>query len=422
VNAPIDRSSPYSVQRLEAGGRVEETAGLDVAILTGCHDATYAHGLTRALVGQGARVEFVAGDSLDASFLHETASIQFRNLRGSQLESAPIPSKLGRILRYYLRLFAFAARSRAPVFHILWNNKFEFVDRTLLTAWYRACGKRVVMTVHNVNAGRRDGRDGVWNRLSLRLQYRLVQHIFVHTNLMKRELVSDFGVTEDRITVIPFGINDEAPQTTLTGAEARRRLAIDRGAKIVLAFGQIAPYKGLDLLAEIVPALVAAAPDICIVIAGKIKRGHEEYWDAVSARLAPYVGSGRVLLRLGHVPDGEIEVYFKAADCLVLPYREIFQSGLPFLSYAFGLPVISSDAGGLPDEVVEGETGFCFPAEDPDALRTAILKYFSSDLHESLEIRRAAIRRLALARYSWAKVGSASVSIYGRLLGRSQYV
>ena len=64
-------------------------------------------------------------------------------------------------------------RPRPKLFHILWNNKFQFFDRTLLMLYYRLLGKKIAFTAHNVNAGKRDSNDSWLNRLSLKIQYRL---------------------------------------------------------------------------------------------------------------------------------------------------------------------------------------------------------------------------------------------------------
>ena len=101
-------------------------------------------------------------------------------------------AKMRRVLRYYLRLIRYAATAKPKLFHILWNNKFQFFDRTLLMLYYKLLGKKIVFTAHNVNAGKRDSNDSWLNRLSLKVQYNLSDHIFVHTNGMKNELVSGF--------------------------------------------------------------------------------------------------------------------------------------------------------------------------------------------------------------------------------------
>src|SRR5258708_6465854 len=87
----------------------------------------------------------------------------------------------------------------------------NFFDRTLLLLYYKLLGKKLVFTAHNVNIRKRDCTDTWLNRLSLRIQYQLSDHIFVHTNRMKEELASDFAVTADKVSVIPFGINNTVP-------------------------------------------------------------------------------------------------------------------------------------------------------------------------------------------------------------------
>ena len=114
---------------------------------------------------------------------------------------------------------------------------------------------------------------------------------------------------------------------------------------------------------------------------------------------------GRVLLKAEHIPDDDTELYFKAADVLVLPYRHIYQSGVLFLSYSFGLPVLASDLDALKDQIIEGETGFVFRSEDPVDLAATIERYFASDLFANLKVRRQAIQAIAAERHSWEVVG-----------------
>jgi glycosyltransferase involved in cell wall biosynthesis len=97
---------------------------------------------------------------------------------------------------------------------------------------------------------------------------------------------------------------------------------------------------------------------------------------------------------------------------VVIPYVEIFQSGVPFLSYSFGLPVIATDVGSLRNDVLEGKTGFLCRAKDPADLARAIRTYFASDLYRDLEMRRSEIREFANKRNSWTKVGEILTGVY----------
>jgi len=100
----------------------------------------------------------------------------------------------------------------------------------------------------------------------------------------------------------------------------------------------------------------------------------------------------------------------------VLPYRHIYQSGVLFLGYSFGLPVLAADVGSLKDEIVEGETGFVFRPEDPIDLARAIETYFASDLYKDLSTRRHEIRDYATKQHSWDVVGQMTMSLYAGLL------
>jgi len=125
-----------------------------------------------------------------------------------------------------------------------------------------------------------------------------------------------------------------------------------------------------------------------------------------------------VLLRAEFIPDEETELYFKAADVLVLPYTHIYQSGILFLGYSFGLPVIASDVGSLREDIVEGKTGYVSKPKDPVDLARNIERYFASDLYANLNNRRQEIRNYATERHSWDVVGEVTREVYGRVLGR----
>jgi glycosyltransferase involved in cell wall biosynthesis len=281
--------------------------------------------------------------------------------------------------------------------------------------YYRMLGKKIVLTVHNVNAGKRDLNDSFLNRLSLRIQYNLCHHIFVHTEGMKSELVSDFAVTADKVSVIPFGINNTVPRGDLTSGEAKRMLGIADSDKTLLFFGNIAPYKGLEYLVSAFTELLNKDRSYRLIIVGRPK-GPEGYWKQIHEGIA---GSGigdRIIQRIEYIPDEETELFFKAADVLVLPYTHVFQSGVLFLGYSFGLPAIAADVGTLKEEIIEGKTGFIFKPQDSPDLAKAIRRYFDSELFRDLERRRSEIKEYANERYSWNKVGRITATVYSNLL------
>ena len=389
-----------------------------VCLLTGGDDRPYALGMASALIGQEISVDFIGSDKLNAPELHRSSLLTFLNLRGDQSEEAPLRRKVARIVIYYARLAMYTARSRTRIFHVLWNNKFEHFDRTMLMLYYRLFGKRIILTAHNVNMRKRDGRDNWLNRFSLGVQYRLCDHILVHTAAMKRELTTDFGIASQRVSVIPFGINNTCPTTALGRREAREQIDLDPGEKILLFFGQIAPYKGLEYLIAAMSELVKEEENLRLVIAGRIKPGYASYWNAIGNQISLRRLGNRIIQHVRFIPETEVEVYFKAADVAVIPYVEIFQSGVPFLSYSFGLPVIATDVGSLRDDIIEGETGFLCRSKNPADLARTIRTYFASDLYQNLETRRSQIREFANERYSWMGVGKILDGVYRQMFAK----
>jgi D-inositol-3-phosphate glycosyltransferase len=387
-----------------------------ITLLTGGGDKPYAVGLTEALLERGVSIDFIGSTELDCPEITSRKGVTFLNFRRDQQEGVSTWRKALRSSRFYMTLFAYAATARAKIFHILWNNRFAFLDRVVLMLYYRLLGKRVVMTAHNVNAGKRDGNDSFYNRLTLRIQYLLCDHLFVHTDLMKREMIADFSIVPDRISVIPFGLNDTTPKTDLTTADARRRLGLGSNEKVLLFFGQIAPYKGLEYLIEALTALKSRGQSYRLVIAGRIKLGRDGYGSDMRSAIQSNALGGNVIEHIRFIPDEDVEIYFKAADVVAIPYTHIFQSGVPFLAYSFGLPVLATDVGSLRDDIVEGETGFLCPPRNAAALAVTIERYFSSDLYRELPVRRARIRQFAAERHSWATVGQLTEAVYTRLL------
>jgi glycosyltransferase involved in cell wall biosynthesis len=388
---------------------------IKVALLTGGSDRPYVFGLSTELIAKGAALDLIGSDELDTPEFRNKPGIRFFNLRGDVRSNASSLAKVFRILKYYSRLIGYTATAKPRIFHILWNNKFETFDRTVLMIYYKLFSKRIVLTAHNVNAGKRDSQDTYLNRLTLRIQYRLADHIFVHTEKSKAELIEEFGAHATRVSIIPFGINNSVPNTDLTPTSARQRLGIRNGERAILFFGRITPYKGLEYLLTAFRKLMVKHRGYRLVIAGRPDRC-EDYWNRIREDLSEDVQRGRVLLRSEFIPEDETEVYFKAADVLVLPYRHVYQSGVLFLGHSFGLPVVAADVGSLKDDIVEGRTGYVFKPEDPNDLARAVEQYFASDLFADLKVQRQKIRDYARQQHSWEVVGQMTMNIYAKLV------
>jgi len=347
---------------------------MKVALLTGGGDKPYSLGIAKALLDSGIKIEFIGNSELENEkiFLNESAT--YYNLRGDQSSEASIISKIFRVILYYFRLIKYAANTDTKLFHILWLNKFLVFDSTLLNIFYKLNGKKLVYTAHNVNIDKRDGNDSILNRRTLKFLYNYVDHIFVHTKLMKDELTGQFGTPDAKVTVIPFGINSTVPNTELNYRNARNLLNLSKGDIALLFFGNIATYKGLETLIDALKQLVEEGHNVKLIIAGSIK-GTGKYWECINSKISSYNLGNKIIKRIEFIPDEEVEVYFKAADALMLPYKFIYQSGPLFLAYNFGLPAIATDVGSFKDDIVEGKTGFVSLKNDGKGFADAITRF-----------------------------------------------
>lgn len=191
-----------------------------------------------------------------------------------------------------------------------------------------------------------------------------------------------------------------------TRASARAHLGLDPGQEVALFFGYVRRYKGLDVLLSAWPRVRSRRP-VTLVVAG------EFYDDAAPYRELARAAGGEPHVRLldRYLPDAEVEAVFKAADVAVLPYRSATQSGVTHVSYALGVPVITTDVGGLAETVVAGETGLVVPSESPEALADAVVRYFAEGMGERMRRGVEALRRA----HSWETLADRTIELVDEL-------
>ena len=151
---------------------------------------------------------------------------------------------------------------------------------------------------------------------------------------------------------------------------ARDNLRLSKHKLVLLFFGFVRPYKGLDLLIRAIPE-ISRRLDVALLIVGEFWRGKRRF-----ERMLGDLGvQSRVTIIDRYVPDEQVWEYFEAADLVVLPYREATQSGVIQIAFGFGKPVLTTDVGGLSEVVEDGKTGYVVPANDPGAIADAVIRF-----------------------------------------------
>ncbi|HEY3755763.1 MAG TPA: glycosyltransferase family 4 protein [Opitutaceae bacterium] len=349
-------------------------------------EANYTVGFARGLKAND--VAFVVLSDNDIAARLDGAGIPHRNIRGSVDPRRGRLSKIVNFVRYYLALLTATIRHRGRTQHFtgLLLSRFIWWEGLLLPVWLRIWAGRYVHTAHNVLPhGRERQRRFRW---AYRWIYRFPHHIVAHCQATSDQLQRDFGVPADRITVISIGLNEEMPQPDLTPAQAKAELGLG-SERLMLFFGKVEPYKGVDRLVEAWPQVSAPSQ---LAIAGLSI--DPAYGSQVRAAI---LSSARpIRWEEGHVPNERAALWLTAADALVLPYRHIYQSGLVFLSQRFGLPVIATDVGSM-REYVDADSGLIAEDNSAEGLATAINRFLADpDRFSRGEIMRRA------AKFSWS--------------------
>lgn len=261
-----------------------------------------------------------------------------------------------------------ALAAAAPDLLVLqwWTTFWAAIWVTLARRVRDTGATRVVFLCHNVLP--HDAKP--WERRISRWVLAHGDGWVVHTEAERARLVTLLPGCAPQVAAHP--LYDIFPTTPLPQAEARRQLGLPVDGPLLLFFGMVRAYKGLDDLLAALPAVLAAQPGARLLVAG-------DFWGqypAYACRVAELGLEYAVTLHNRYIPNEEVATYFAAADALVAPYRRATGSGVVQTATALGTPVIGSDA--VLDALSAGEHGRVVPACDPAALAAALIDFLQT--------------------------------------------
>lgn len=290
--------------------------------------------------------------------------------------------------------------SGADVVHLLSNN----------APWLNAAvpfwrGPVLVTTVHDIALHPGDRESARLPGWGARLLARQSDHLIVHGATLQRAASGAFRKPMDRVHILPHpAIRRYADMARALGL-TRTRPAEEF---VVLLFGRIFAYKGLETLIRAEVALGEAVPGLRIVIAG---RGDDPR--ALSHLMAR---PERYEIRHGFVEDRDTAQLFTDADLVVLPYDEASQSGVLHVAATFGKPLVVTDVGELRATVEPNRIGLSVPPRAPYALAQAIVR-LAGDPSLRDELGRNALRWSGTANAA-CTIGASAVALYRDMMGR----
>ncbi len=153
----------------------------------------------------------------------------------------------------------------------------------------------------------------------------------------------------------------------------KEKIGFNSGNKVLLFFGYIRHYKGLDILIEAMPAILKLYPEARLLVVGEFYDNPASYLDRIKELgIGDYI---KIINRF--VPNEEVGQYYLASDLNILPYRSATQSGILNVSYGFEIPVLVTRVGGLTEFIIEGKTGLVIEPGSPEAIVEGVNKFFS---------------------------------------------
>lgn len=363
-------------------------------------EPNYTAGFVKGLVANGVDACVISSDT-DHRKLQESG-IRCANLRGGQDHARFWMVKVVNLLKYYMLLVFYLFRQRRSVVHFtgLFRNELILFEGLVLNSCFRMLSRHYIYTVHNVLPHSKE--KSLFFRLVYRFVYKIPQSLLVHTQLAKHQLVAQFSVPDSKIIVISIGLNEEMPITEITREDARRRLGFTNEEKVVLFFGKADEYKGLDTLLAAFDRL--DLPRIKLLIAGWFP--DPSYRRQIVSAIDAARHKADIHLHEAFIPNAEVENYFKSADVLVLPYKHIYQSGVVFLCFNFGLPVVATDVGSLP-EFIDKDMGIITKTNDAEGVADGLQCFFA----KQSQFRQETIIEKA-KKYKWDRICKILLPLY----------
>ena len=323
----------------------------------------YAYQLCRAMHGEGADVTLITDrhyelDALEHPFrLHKLLRLwdpkPGRDVSSSAVRRARRAARAAVWYREWMRLVGALRRMRADVVQF-GDIRFPTDLFPLLAA--RRTAPLMADICHNV---RPFGASGAFEASSMYERvYARFDTIFVHYETNVREFARAFPRQAGKVVPIVHGNEEIFRELAGPPRDLRRELGLG-GQQIVLFFGTLSRYKGLDLLLEAFRQI----PSAILVVAG---HPHSDFDPAL------FRGAERVVLLPQYVDSPDVQSWMQLADVIVFPYRDVFQSGALHVAQTFGVPIVTTRVGAMAEVIRHRETGLVVEPEDAGALAGAV--------------------------------------------------
>jgi D-inositol-3-phosphate glycosyltransferase len=226
-------------------------------------------------------------------------------------------------------------------------------------------------------------------------------------------LLGRVSLNPEKIKVIPHGnFNDYLPEKPMTKNEAREYFELNNDEKVLLFFGFIKEYKGLDILLEAVDMASKTIGNLTLIIAGAAQS--EKLVERYNKKISELPKDIKVIYHSEFIPRDKVAIYFLASDVLVLPYKIISHSGVLHLAYSFGRAIIGTRVGDFEEFIDDGKSGILTKSNDSPGVADAIVSFYSDP--DNVDKMCSYARNLNDTKFSWTNIGLNMKEIYKGLM------
>ncbi len=261
----------------------------------------------------------------------------------------------------------------------------------------------LILTFHDIKP--HIGENTFFTRICQRIGRRYSDQIFVHGKTLKEQMIEEYSFPSQRIHVIPIGEHNVSP------FRKYEKLNVKTEENIILFFGRIWEYKGLEYLIKAEPFITEAVPDAKIIIAG-VGENFDKYENMM-------VNRDQFIVYNYRIPYEEGFVLWQKCSLVVLPYIDASQSGIIPVAYGFKKPVVVTNVGALPEIVDDGITGLIVEPRDSHALAGAIIKLLK-DKRLRFKMGENGYKKLKRD-LSWDKIAEKTIQVYKKCLSQGEH-
>lgn len=299
------------------------------------------------------------------------------------------------------KILSLCKKDKIDILHVQWFI-LSPVDLYFIKK-LKKMGIKLVVTVHDILPF----NEKFYDYKSHKKIYELADKIIVQAKPNIDRINSLFTGISNKVIYIPHG-NFIDHATIISKDKAKDLLGIDKNKKVILFFGQIKKVKGLDVLIKAFNEIIKNdnRDDVLLIIAGKVWGDDFKVYE----ELINEVDSSKFRCDIKYIPDEQISWYYCSADINVLPYREIYQSGVVHLSYSYEKPVIATNIGSFPEVIINGDTGILVEKDNYGELKNAIISLIYDD--EKMKSMGQKGKKYIQNKFSWDVITKEIEDIY----------